>query len=240
MTETLAIIAALLLAGAPAISFGGIISGISGVKSLFDSFNQGRAGDRAAREAADAQTRMVALAEEDRELNKQWYAKAQAIYDQMVKDGTFDLSTRFQLAENEVNEFRNDNLENTAATMRTMGYKPGDTVMEKGFAETEARDADALRRLKTDLRSRVPMEQFTALGLTKPDMAGTGGLLSALDSQSRFGMQDANRRYGMAGDPGGFLAGIMPFVDELFPKKKAPEQMNFDLLHINPNGGGYA
>jgi hypothetical protein len=240
MTITLALIAAILLAGASAISFGSILGGISGVKSLFDSFNQGRAGNRAAADAADAQARMVALAEEDRELNKKWYARAQEIYDQMVKDGNFDLATRFQFAENEVGQFRDDNLENTAAAYRTMGYKPGDSVMEKGFAETEARDADALRRLKTDLRSRVPMEQFSALGMTKPDLAGTGGLMNALSSQSQFGMQDANRRYGMAGDPGGFLAGIMPFIDEMFPKKKAPADLNFDLLHIDPRQGNNA
>jgi hypothetical protein len=241
MTITLALIAALLLAGAPAIGLGGIISGIAGVKGLFDSFNQGKAADRAARAGADAQARMVALAEEDRDLNKKWYARAQEIYDQMVKDGTFDLSTRFQLAENEVNEFRNDNLENTGAMYRTMGYKAGDTVMEKGFAETEARDADALRRLRTDLRSRVPMEQFAALGMTKPDLAGTSQVIGALDSQSGYSMMDANRRYGLAGEPSQFLAGILPFAEELFSKKKTYEQYqgpNMDLLYVDPNAGG--
>jgi hypothetical protein len=194
-------------------SLGSIVSGIAGVKGLFDSFNQGKASSRASNAAADAQARQVALAEENHALKKEWMNQLRARYDQMKADGLFDLPTRIQLARNEVDDVRRDNLEGLAANLKTMGYKPGDTAMEKGFAETEALDAKNWARMTDDLRTRIPNEEISVLMAMNPELENPGQLMAALGSSADASRYEAQRRAALAGDPSRFLAGMQPFLE---------------------------
>lgn len=202
-----------------AIGFGDILGGIGAVSGIFSSFNQGKAANRAAASAADAEARRVALAEQDQKAKYEWLKRIEGIYAQMKDGGYFDIPTRIQRLQTDSEKYRMDNMENTAASIRTMGYKPGDSVAQKGFAETESLDAQNFRKMANELYSRVPQEELAVLGLLNPTNTNPAQLIDTLGQSAQFNMADSYRRLGLAGDPSQAFAALMPYIDSLSKPK---------------------
>ncbi len=238
--STFGILVSCIVIAISSMIWGTILAGLGTVKGIYDSISGNNAANRAAKMARTADERAAATAERDYENQQKYLDELREVYTVQKDAGLYDTETRIQYAKNSADEFREDNLENTAATLKTLGYKPGDSVMQKGFAETEAIDTNNWARMVDDLRTKVPQEELTVLGMLNPKNADPSNLLNAMNRSSEFNMLDSQRRAAGVPDMSATLGAILPFLDQLNQKKVQPKPFEGEDLQYFGNQGLFA
>lgn len=199
-------------------SLGGIVSAISGVTGLLDSFNRNKGANRLDQAAIDRQSRAAARDDELYKKGLEWQEKLRKIYERSSKEGQWDYKSRGQSIKNEMADARETALGSTTAALRTAGYKPGDTVTDSTLARINSEADRSLIDQLTELRSRLPIEEMAALEALNPARLRSSDAGSQVAGYLALAQNERNK----AGDPASALATILPFLNK--QNKKAPAE----------------
>lgn len=119
-------------------------------------------------------------------------------------------------------------LQGTAAAMKTAGYQPGDSEIQQNLNRVNENNQLGFMEMANRIRTQAPMEQEALFTANNP---------GSLNAGIQYGEGQQALHYGMMSNPAGFIGAISPFLNPQMYRNGFQTQTSGNFLNNAGNWG---